>query len=1008
MSGPHWAALACAGVLVTTAAQAADVVQRPQENIVLPGVDPAIPQGSAPTSPDMPDERPLWRLLSAGEDATLEERLVRLRAAYPNWPPPPQMLALLGQRRDERVLAQAKAAKDWAAVRRLAAARPEMASCSRPDAAAVVAAAPGAPSTLAQALAACPTNAGRVALLQAAADRFGDAVVLPFLDRLDEGSLPTALRARIAGIRSDAELKRLSRALAAGSPEALPLAASLRETIETRRDGGTATALGWASLKAGRVQDAIVWFETGRRLDPGQPAEGLARAYVAAGDADAARRLLAEAPGPGVGALAGEIESAQIDAAYRRGAYAEVVARAARLPDPPVVLGWSLFRLRRFDAAAAAFERRYSAHKEKAAAEGLVLSLVEAGRPEAAQAAGTRLGGAVQAAVTISPAGGPAAGGPDLGYRLAVTELRAALDHKDVAAVTRLAAALAGPVAARRDYGVATSLGWAAFGQDDFGEAARWFVLGAQAPAPDAREDAEYGAALVAFRQGDPAAAAAAAAAHADAGRWRQLRLDAVMHRAQRLSEAEPDSPAAAVAAREVLRLDPARRDAALLLAWQDVRAGRTAEAAAAFERLYRAMPDAASASGLAAASGDLGRAQSLADELGGPLREAVRHRSAEDAFGRKTFLAAARIDPALRPALVNLDAPTFSWDAAYRSKSGGTGTSRLDSATGDLAGSWVSGLDRFTGRLHFVSLDAGHPPSPAGAVARMTTRLPLGVEPSFAWERQTAAAPLLSPFAEIGLTPIGGAVGPTMQGQGGVAWQAAGFNLRGTAFRQSITESVLSFTGIVDPLTGRRFGRVTETGGKVEGYMGLAPRWGVYGQVTLANRDGVHVQSNLHGAAATTLSYDFRPAGFDTLTLGPSYQFSTFQRDLSGFTPGQGGYYSPAESHTVGAAFRFQTAEAQGFVVKGSVFTGWQFARSEGAADGQGGKGAASRQDGFNSVGEVVGLYRLGPRWALGGMLRYQVSPQYTDLYGGLALTFSLADREGVLSADLPRFDAR
>jgi hypothetical protein len=304
-----------------------------------------------------------------------------------------------------------------------------------------------------------------------------------------------------------------------------------------------------------------------------------------------------------------------------------------------------------------------------------------------------------------------------------------------------------------------------------------------------------------------------------------------------------------------------------------------------------------------------------------------------------------------------------------------------------------------------------------------MTTGLPLGVEPTLAWdrqagdrqagERQAGAAPLLSPFGEIGLTPLGGAVGPTVQGQGGVAWQGTGFNLRVAGYRQSITESVLSFTGIVDPSTGRRFGRVTETGGKAEGYVALAPRWGVYAQASLGNRDGVDVQSNLHGAAAATLSYDVRPAGFDTLTVGPSYQFSAFQHDLSGFVPGvkglgQGGYYSPAESHTVGAALRFQTAEARDFVVRGAVFTGWQFARSDGAALGLGGRAAASRQDGFNSVGEIVGSYRLTPRWALGGMLRYQVSPQYTDLYGGVALTLSLGDRAGVLSADLPRFDAR
>ncbi len=978
---------------------AQDVVQRPQGNVTTPGVPSGLPTGAAPTSPDLPDERPLWRLLAAGEDATLEARIARLRTAYPAWIPPAQMLALLGQRRDEQSLTQAKAQRDWATVRRLAATHPEMATCSRPDDAAAAAASPGAPSTLAQVYAGCVDDASRAALLGAALDRFGPAAAAPVLDRLGEAALPEALRTRLSDLRTDAALQRLGHALEDGAADALAQGDALRPAIEARRDGGTATALGWAALKVGRPRDAIAWFETGRRLDPTQPGEGLARAYAAAGDATAAQQLLAATPGPQATALAGELATAQIDAAYRRGAYAEVVAQATPLPDPPIVLGWSLFRLRRFDAAATAFERRYRAHHETAAAEGLVLSLTEAGRPDAAEAAAARYGGAVQAALAIAPT----PGGPDLGYRLAVGRLRAALDRHDAAAVARLAQTLAAPVQARQDFAVATTLGFAAFDQNRMDDAARWFALGAQAPTPAVRDDAQYGAALTAFRQGDAAKAEAIAASHPADGRWGQLRRDALMLQAQQASATNPDDPDALALAREVLRLDPERRDAAMLLAWSDLRAGRRAEAAAAFEHLYRATPDAAAANGLTNAATPA-QGQTLAAELGGPLRPAIQARAAQDAFARKAFLAAYRIDPGLDPALANLDAPSFSLDAASRSKSGSAGTSRLTSETGDLAGTISRDLDRITVRVHFVSLDAGTaPPATGPTVARMTTRLALGAEPVIAWERQTP----LSPIAELGLTPIGGVLAPTVQGQAGISWQGTAASGRAALYRQSITESVLSFTGIVDPTSGRHFGRVMETGGKLEGYLPLAPRWGVYGQAALGLRDGVDVRSNLHGAAATTLSYDLHPPGFDYLTLGPSYQFSAFQHDLSGFTPGQGGYYSPSTSHTAAAALRFQTAEAREIIVRGSLSAGWQFARSAGTGSATGGAGP-SRQDGFNSVGEVVASYRLTPRWAIGGQLRYQVSPQYTDLYGGIALTFSLGDRTRLLSADLPHFDSR
>ena len=990
-----------AGVLlaaVPAGTRAADVVQAPQRNVTAE----TLPQGAAP-APGMPDERPLWRLLSTGEDAALQQRIARLRSAYPDWQPPPRLLALLDRRGDEIALTEAKTRRDWAGVRRLAVAHPDLASCTRPDEAAIVAAAPGAPSSLAAIYASCTNDAARAALLGAVLDRFGLAAAAPVLGGREDNQVPPAIQARLAAARTDQAFQRLGRALAEGSPDSLVQGAALRAAIEARQDGATASALGWAALKAGNPRGALTWFELGRSLDPAQPAAGLARAYTALGEADAARAALAAAPGPESAALSAEIDRALIDQDYRRGAYQEVVARAASLADPPILLGWSLFRLARFNDAAAAFERRYRAHRERAAAEGLLASLMKAGRPAAAESAAARLGGAVRVAWQADGR----IRGDDAGL-LALQPLRAALARHDDAAAATLGAGLEASMVARQEYGLLTALGWAAFARDDFTAAAHWFALGAGAPTPAGRDNADYGAVLTRYRQGDAAGAEAAAAAHAQEGRWGKLRLDALMLRANLLNEASPDDPAAAEAARTALRLDPDRRDAAMLLAWGDVRAGRSAEAAAIFERLYRAQPDAAAASGLVNAPAAPETLQALIAAQGGPLIAAVQRRSAQDAFGRKAFLAAARIDPGLSPALVNIDAAQFGLSTTYRDKSGGSGTSRLSSLAQDVTASLVDGVDRYTIRLHVLELNAGSAvPAPAGAVARMTTRL-TGVEPVASWERQAMALPLLSPFAEIGLTPLNGVVGPTVQGLAGVGLQAGPGNVRGVAYRQSVTESILSFTGVTDPRSGRRIGRVTETGARIEGYVQLAPRWGVYGQTSLGLRDGVGVRSNLHAASAASLSYDLHPAALDYLTVGPSYQYSAFQRDLSGFTPGQGGYYSPAWSHTLGGVVRLQTKEAADAMLRAAVFTGYQLARSDGAATGGGRRAAPSRQDGFNATGEVLAAYRLSERWVAGGMVRFQVSPQYTDLYAGLALTYSLGDRAKLLSADLPRFDVR
>ena len=1007
--------VALAAALATAPGRAAELAQQPQRNVIVPGTlapdageAPASDKGPDKGPDDGPDERPLWRLLTAGGYPTLDARIARLRGLYPGWHPPARMVELAAQDADERALARAKAQHDWAAVRRLAASHPSLATCARPDDAAVVAAAPGAPSSLDAALAACPDDATRVALLGAAFDRFGPGPVAPLLDRVaDAAPMPQAARSRLRAIGTELAMQRLGTTLAAGSPVALDQGEALRAAIEARRDAGTAAALGWAALKANRPQAAVSWFTAARRYDPAQPAAGLARAELAAGNPGAARSIMAQMQGGA--ALLAELDEAQVAAAFRRGAYAEAAALAARQPDPPLLLGWSLLRLRQPDAAAHAFERRYARHHEDAAAEGLVLSLTEAGRFDELDAAAERLGGAVAAAQRIAPGPGEPLGGSDTGYRLALARLRRALDRHDAAMAARMAAVLAGPVAACRDADAATTLGWAALDAGRLPDAARWFALGAQAAGT--REDAEYGGALVAFEEGDEAAVEAASAAHPGSARWGRLQVDALMAQAQREADASPGSPEAERDARSALRLDPTRRDASLLLAWSDYHDGRHAEAAAAFERLYLADPDAASATGLATASDDLVRLGALGAAFPGPLGIAVAQRNAQDAYARKDFLAAAQAEPApspaLAPALANFGTPSFGLSETYRSKSGGTGTSRLESTALDVFGSLTHDTDRVTVRLHLVTLDAGRAP-PGNGAARLTTRLPLGVEPLIAWERQPGAAPALSPFAELGTTSLGGVVGPTVQGRAGLGWWAPGGSARVAGYRQSITESVLSFTGIIDPATGRRFGRVTETGATVQGYIQVLPRWGVFAQVGGGVRDGVGVASNGHVQAAATLSYDLRVPGFDSFTLGPSYQFSHFNRDLSGFTPGQGGYYSPAASHVAGAALRLLTREAQGFSVRASSFVGWQFARSAGAADGQGGRLAASRQDGFNAVGEVLAAYRLSEHWVAGGMVRYQVSPQFNDLYAGLSLAYSLGSRAAVLSADLPRFDAR
>ena len=166
----------------------------------------------------------------------LNDRLSALRTAYPGWQPLARMLELLRHAQAERDLAGFKAADDWASVRRLAAAYPELADCIRRDDAAVVAVAPGVPSTLDAVLASCPDNAARIALLSAAFDRFGLAAgLVSSLDRLDVAALPPAARDRASQLHTAMALQALGQDLASNALDVLGRGGALRDMLATRR-----------------------------------------------------------------------------------------------------------------------------------------------------------------------------------------------------------------------------------------------------------------------------------------------------------------------------------------------------------------------------------------------------------------------------------------------------------------------------------------------------------------------------------------------------------------------------------------------------------------------------------------------------------------------------------------------------------------------------------------------------------------------------------------------------
>jgi tetratricopeptide (TPR) repeat protein len=230
----------------------------------------------------------------------------------------------------------------------------------------------------------------------------------------------------------------------------------------------------------------------------------------------------------------------------------------------------------------------------------------------------------------------------------------------------------------------------------------------------------------------------------------------------------------------------------------------------------------------------------------------------------------------------------------------GEAGMSQLDAVT--IPSSWLfsRGDDSsFILRADAVWLDAGRwstaAPSPlllgtiqaagAGAPLRYTSASQTGLSPGLAYQSESL-------HADIGTTPLGFLLPNVV---GGIEWtpnwQAANWTL-GVA-RRAVTSSVLSYAGLRDPITGTSWGGVVQTGP----YAGLGiyqQNYDVSASVHFAEVSGTRIPNNQLAAARARGSrkiFSMRDLRADA---GATLTYWNYRRNLSNYTFGSGGYYSP------------------------------------------------------------------------------------------------------------------
>jgi cellulose synthase operon protein C len=147
----------------------------------------------------------------------------------------------------------------------------------------------------------------------------------------------------------------------------------------------------------------------------------------------------------------------------------------------------------------------------------------------------------------------------------------------------------------------------------------------------------------------------------------------------------------------------------------------------------------------------------------------------------------------------------------------------------------------------------------------------------------------------DVGTTPLGFKHQTVLAG---VEWRprlGPNTELQLGVERRAVTDSVLSYNGATDPLSGRRWGAVVRTGARI----GLSyddGDSGLYASVAYDGFKGESIENN--NALQVNAGGYIRPYRENDaeLQVGFNANFARFEHNLRYFTLGQGGYFSPQQ----------------------------------------------------------------------------------------------------------------
>jgi hypothetical protein len=129
----------------------------------------------------------------------------------------------------------------------------------------------------------------------------------------------------------------------------------------------------------------------------------------------------------------------------------------------------------------------------------------------------------------------------------------------------------------------------------------------------------------------------------------------------------------------------------------------------------------------------------------------------------------------------------------------------------------------------------------------------------------------------------------------GGIEWRPdlPGVDVSAGFSRRALTSSVLSYAGMRDPMSGKRWGAVVQTGPYADAGV-YRDRYSIAGAIRYSEITGEHVLDNDFFGARAAADWKFYNEPYARASVGVAVNYWSFDHNLQNYTLGSGGYYSP------------------------------------------------------------------------------------------------------------------